>query len=287
MRHSTDGRPGESVRPRTSGFTLVELLVVIAVIGILVALLMPAVQQSREAARRTQCRSRLHQLSLAIHNYEDTHRTYPIGAITVGPSFRPMSGWGWGAMLLPYLDQAPLYQSIDFSTRTAVGPNRALIESTLPVWVCTSDPAPGAIELTSPDGPLRVGTGNYCGVESVFRSMECFRPRDVTDGLSQTLFVGERVYQPSRSGSPTYTSSWCGHVTDSTATLPNSIPHLPISPDRPPNSSPFDVNAFTSYHPGSVHFAMGDGAVRSIIDSIDISVYVALGTRDGGEVIEF
>ena len=98
MRRSIDCRPSASSRRNTPGFTVVELLVVIAVIGILIALLMPAVQQSREAARRTQCRSRLHQLSLAIHNYEDTHQTYPIGAITVGPSFRPLSGWGWGAM---------------------------------------------------------------------------------------------------------------------------------------------------------------------------------------------
>lgn len=267
------------------GFTVVELLVVIAVIGILVALLMPAVQQSREAARRTQCRSRLHQISIALHNYLDTHQTYPIGSLTVGPSYTPFSGWGWGAMLLPYLDQQPLYSQIDFSTQTAVGPNQAAIVASLPAWICTSDVGPSAFDLDVSGSSIPVATGNYCGVEAVLRSMECFRPRDIVDGLSQTLFVGERVYQDAGNLGLKYTSSWCGHFTTSDAKLPNSIPHLPAVFNRPPNVFLHEVRAFTSRHPGSVNFALGDGSVRSIADTIDAATYVALGTRDGSEVV--
>lgn len=273
---------------QTSGFTVVELLVVVSVIGVLVALLMPAVQQSREAARRTQCRSSLHQLALGLHNYQDVHGTYPIGSMTVGPAFTPESGWGWGAMLLPYLDQRPLYERIDFSTQTAVGTNRSTIRTKLPIWVCGSDSAPGEIEADlSSGGHVPVAAGNYCGVESVLVPMRTYRPRDVTDGLSQTLFIGERVNQVAQGVGLSYTSSWCGRIATNTETLPNAIPHLPAVADRPPNISFAEVNAFTSFHRGGVHFALGDGAVRVLANTIDAQVYEALGTRDGQEVVAF
>src|SRR5262249_20909256 len=112
-------------RQRT-GFTLIELLVVIAIIGILIALLVPAVQKIRESAARVQCKNNLKQIGLAFHNYHSTFSTFPPGfssrAATVdGPSQGP--GWGWGAYLLPYLDQGNVFNQIDFSKDIANAAN--------------------------------------------------------------------------------------------------------------------------------------------------------------------
>src|SRR5581483_8700238 len=97
------------------GFTLIELLVVIAIIAILIALLLPAVQQAREAARRTQCKNNLKQLGLALHNYHDNFNTFPPGGVNGTAATSNYQGWGWSIMLLPQIDQAPLYNQINFS----------------------------------------------------------------------------------------------------------------------------------------------------------------------------
>ena len=97
------------------GFTLIELLVTISIFAILMALLLPAVQSAREAARRSDCQSRLKQWGLALHNYHDLHQILPPGSITVGPAFLPFSGWGWQALTLPQVEQSSLYGQIDFS----------------------------------------------------------------------------------------------------------------------------------------------------------------------------
>lgn len=105
------------LKHKSRGFTLIELLVVIAIIAILIALLLPAVQQAREAARRTQCKNNLKQLALAIHNYELTHRVYPFGKGASYLGAPVYARWSQHAMLLPYIEQANLYQSINFSAR--------------------------------------------------------------------------------------------------------------------------------------------------------------------------
>ena len=133
-------------------FTLIELLVVIAVIGVLVALLLPAVQQAREAARRTQCKSHLKQLGLALHNYHDAHSTFPAGYYSFatsngsGPasanidpqSWDAAPGWGWGTALLPYLDQAPLSNQLDSAQPIWAPQHASGIAMTLPVFLCPS-----------------------------------------------------------------------------------------------------------------------------------------------------
>src|ERR1700689_4354781 len=98
---------------RQSGFTLIELLVSIAIIGVLAALLIPAVQGSRDAARRTVCKNQLRQLTLASHMYHEVHQCFPPGGYVMGPSFPMQSGWGWGAMLLPFLEQDAMYRQIN------------------------------------------------------------------------------------------------------------------------------------------------------------------------------
>src|SRR5262245_2842669 len=128
-------------RRSRSGFTLIELLVVIAIIAILVALLLPAVQTAREAARRIQCANHLHQLGLAVHNYHDTYRMLPMGN-----DWKPTQAWGGWAFnasvhvrLLPYLDQAPLQQRIDFNLPLFNPANIFIEEVPLAVVRCPSD----------------------------------------------------------------------------------------------------------------------------------------------------
>ena len=114
--------------PRKRGFTLIELLVVIAIIAVLIALLLPAVQQAREAARRSTCKNNLKQIGLALHNYHDIYKMFPIGAqerpAAYGADANGNTGpgnyesWGWAASMLPQIDQAPLFDSMDVSNRT-------------------------------------------------------------------------------------------------------------------------------------------------------------------------
>src|SRR5262245_21226611 len=136
-------------RPRA--FTLVELLVVIAIIGVLVALLLPAVQMARESARRMRCANQLKQFGTAIHNYHDNYNSFPIGHMFRGIfDGDPLdgdggSGFGWGAAILPYIEQSALYGQFNFSlpiTDYAVSRNLSLAQTHLPLFTCPSDLKP-------------------------------------------------------------------------------------------------------------------------------------------------
>ena len=135
-----------SVRPKERGFTLVELLVVIAIIGVLVALLLPAVQAAREAARRSQCSNNLKQLAIALHNYHDNFSTFPPGWIGVTrplPDTEGPSGFAWGAQLLPYVDQTPLFNQVNYQVSCFATPaNAPALSAVLTVYRCPSDPSP-------------------------------------------------------------------------------------------------------------------------------------------------
>lgn len=129
------------------GFTLIELLVVIAIIAILIALLLPAVQQARESARRSQCKNNLKQIGLATHNYHDSHQVFPISHGDSGNSF------GWQAMILPYIDQAPLYNQINFNGSIVDADNLEVARTVVTVYLCPSDPTlprvSGGVEIYS------------------------------------------------------------------------------------------------------------------------------------------
>jgi prepilin-type N-terminal cleavage/methylation domain-containing protein len=170
---------------RRRGFTLIELLVVIAIIAVLAALLLPAVQQAREAARRAQCKNNLHQIGLALHNYHDIANTLPPGWI--GSPNGP-NRWGWGTFILPQLDQGPLYnalasaQGMDVNSNLAVGfnavmttlPQPGLLQTALPVNRCPSDNGGPTVDTPLPNGYMVMmppmasatsfGRSNYAGV---------------------------------------------------------------------------------------------------------------------------
>ncbi len=151
-----------SLRKRVKGFTLIELLVVIAIIAVLVALLLPAVQQARESARRTQCRNNMKQLGLALHNYESTMLTFPMGRIGV-PSTTPVSTTGttlsasnlrqrWNsgmAMILPYMDQTNVYNLYNFSLRWNNLANLPAVQTQIPAFRCASTPDATRIDLST------------------------------------------------------------------------------------------------------------------------------------------
>jgi prepilin-type N-terminal cleavage/methylation domain-containing protein len=127
-------------RQFAQGFTLVELLVVIAIIGILVALLLPAVQAAREAARRMQCTNNTKQIALAMHNYQDTYKAFPSGQIVSGTIGATSTGWGWGwsTMILPQMEQSALAGQINCALPMAAPANINLVRTRLPAFVCPS-----------------------------------------------------------------------------------------------------------------------------------------------------
>ena len=142
------------------GFTLIELLVVIAIIAVLIALLLPAVQQAREAARRTQCKNNLKQIGLALHNYHDNFSALPPGWIGVTGTVTDvygMNGWGWGSKILPQIDQANLYNTMNFSVKMESPANALARVVPLAAFRCASDVAPSGVWKIP--GRIRHGSG--------------------------------------------------------------------------------------------------------------------------------
>lgn len=289
------------------GFTLIELLVVIAIIAILIALLLPAVQQAREAARRSTCKNNLKQIGLALHNYHETHSVLPSGWIGVEPGVGSNvefgSGWGWGTMSLPYMDQANIYNQLNFSLDINDPAQPAgLIEQDLPAFRCPSDPSPSKFNLVEEgtttviatlalanyigsfgsdelDGCESVPAGSACKSTGVFYHNSNTRFRDVTDGLSQTLFAGERKTDESQD----WRSTWVGAVPEGAETFARVLG----ATDHVPNHVSSHFDDFSSHHVGGAQFVFGDGRVRFVSENIDIGVYQALSSMRGGEVTDF
>jgi prepilin-type N-terminal cleavage/methylation domain-containing protein/prepilin-type processing-associated H-X9-DG protein len=325
-------------RSGRGGFTLIELLVVIAIIGILIGLLLPAVQKVRDAAARTQCQNNLKQIGLALHNYHDSQGSFPPGYIDgnpAGPNTPDMDvgpGWGWASFLLPYLELQNVYNQIHFSVGVGLGNNAAICQLPLKIYQCPADPYQQ--NFTVWPTSVVVAHGNYLGCNGW---EECFnnagggaqgqgsdglsgglglsgdglfyrnshnRIANVTDGLSNTIFVGERC----AAHSP---STWTGAVTGGRcpawmATQPWTPPYTP--PPGPPYDNAdydealvlahcnathlpsadnpiYDPDTFWSLHTGpGANFLFGDGSVHFLSSGINPYTYQYLATIAGGEV---
>lgn len=272
---------------RQAGFTLIELVVSIAIAGVLAALLIPAVESARDTARRTTCRNQLRQLALALHMYHDSHRCFPPGSYVMGSSFPMQSGWGWGAMALPYVEQTASYSQINLNLGTAVSGNLALIAAPIGFFRCPSEIGPDFIScFPVAESPYQLAAGNYCGSEGVLSDMSSVRIAQITDGTTQTLLLGERLVQPGGPLSLPFTSAWCGQVAFADQYDLRSVPHLMPSSVHPLNSSTTDPSCFGSRHAGGANFVLADGSALFICNSIDLQVYTALGTASGGEYVD-
>ena len=295
---------------RRGAFTLIELLIVIAVTGILVGLLLPAVQAARESARRTQCASHLKQLGVALANYHDVHASLPSGYLSSvssgGADTGP--GWGWAALSLPFLEETTLWATIDFR-QPIESSNNAARKQLIATMLCPSN------EVSEPTWPAEVrdAAGNpvslicdvalaaYVGMigstdanvqgDGLFFRNSHVRFRDITDGCAQTIAVGERAY---RLGEGT----WVGAVTGAKM-FPDddegeiAVPHLKPSSamvlshaglGNGPNSPTSEINQFYSLHGGGANYVFADGHVAFLSETIDYQTYRTLATRAGGEV---
>ena len=320
---------------RRKGFTLIELLVVIAIIAILIALLLPAVQQAREAARRTQCKNCQKQIALALHNYLDVHRVFPPGnvlAVTNGSNGNQL---GWGTMVLPFLDQAPLYNQIDKSESWNSCANRLgyrqiqnvpnhWAQTVLPAFLCPSDTGGGLCHddwrvRKVADSDTRVGKSNFLGVferrntnvtepgrggqrlpsimPGVIRvNNQCAAIRDITDGTSNTLMIGEKESQfhnagvwagtlqfgpPTQPVEPNPRSEFRSHM----GRIMNCLPWAPAIREPGHLLNGVMKEAFSSLHEGGVQFARADGSVSFLSENIDEFLLSALASAGQGDLV--
>src|SRR5713226_3438539 len=197
---------------RRKGFTLIELLVVIAIIGVLIALLLPAVQKARESANRSKCQNNLHQIGIALHSYHGDHGSFPSGYLwkRTMPDVPTQTdpGWSWGALLLPYLEQDNLHGQINFRSSVSDPTNEAIRTSVLPSFVCPTDQQTGLFQIQTTSGLsysaatnsyaacfgglVEIGNTPGCG-DGVFYRNSRVRIADIIDGSSNTFAVGERA----------------------------------------------------------------------------------------------
>lgn len=301
-------RPGAAAHPGARGFTILEVLVVIIVVGIALSLLLPAMLAARESARRIQCQNNLKQAALALHNYHDMHAVFPPGYIarnvTPGESAQDESGPGyaWSALLLPFLDQVALLQTIDFS----VDPLSSTTAATTMIS-CYRCPSSGDEQMSYVAsfgfGSLTQSPGRPAGPGLFYRNSKV-QEFDIRDGSSNTFLIGERAslhdFLPGAAAVPAG-AAWLALPTR--AFRPAGVPVAGVV-EGPASfilanvgqDEPFAVHAvhgrtnhvaaFSSGHPGGANFALCDGAVVFVSSDIDYDLYRRLGQRSDHEFAE-
>ena len=292
---------------RRSAFTLVELLVVIAIIGVLVALLLPAVQAAREAARRTKCANNLKQLGIAVHNYHDTFGYLPTSGGYAAEGPRPTANpnrKGWIVSILPQMEQTALYERFEPFFTMAGGLSHADCQDEMGISTkglhCPSDPHGGAlitnqnqftnipVAITNYKGVIgdtKMG-GAWTGTADCHNTIGCTglfyrnnyqepqRLSNIIDGTSNTFMIGEDLPQHNQHSAAYYCN---GDYASCHAPL-NYMPKPPTPADWP------KVISFRTMHPGGAHFCAADASVRFISQTIDHVHYQALATKAGSEV---
>ncbi len=250
-------------------FTLVELLVVMAVIGVLVALLLPAIQAARESSRRTSCTNNLKQIGLALHLYHDVNSSFPPGCIEARPFHPNGRQIAWSALILPYLEEDPLYDQIDFDSPFDSPENSTAARVILPVYLCPTTPR---------SSPLQRGRGpcDYGGIYGE-RITSHNRPpkgtmlfdraisfRDIHDGKSNTLVIAEDSNWPD--------GQWINgrNIFDQAFAI---------------NDAPKFENDIRSLHPGGANGTFCDGSVRFLSETMDLHTLAAICTRAGQEPV--
>ncbi|MBA2113044.1 DUF1559 domain-containing protein [Bremerella alba] len=306
--HSTRGQ---------RGFTLVELLVVIAIIGVLIALLLPAVQQAREAARRTQCINNQKQLGLALHNHHDTYGNFPAGSewALTDPctDSKGSARVPWTVKILPFIEQNNLYEEFDITAQFPWGWNDDYTTAVPDQGPLNKDPARQVVEAYQcPSNPLSnnglpvldymgvMGGGttsdDICG--SGFGGSRLYdngilylnsktKFRDMTDGTTNTMMVGETIYfkgPQSSSEAFTWASGWAGGKSPASGTATvnaiNSGPNVLSATNV--NTWVETTLTFGSVHPGGAIFLMGDASAQFVPETIDLTIYRQLGIRNDG-----
>jgi prepilin-type N-terminal cleavage/methylation domain-containing protein/prepilin-type processing-associated H-X9-DG protein len=308
-------------RKSTGGFTLVELLVVIAIIGILVGLLLPAVQTARESSRRAQCISQLKQIALALDLYHTALKSYPpgrlgcdcyTGDVCSGDTSAKKSGTSGFVLILPFIEQEGLYQGLRIGIKGSVYPASGtgcpndstmtgwdtglapLLKTQLPVYTCPSHPTlrKNVAPAYSTVALVHGSNGPTYGIDEdkvklnnngPFVYKKAKRSHDITDGLSNTIFVGETRDSMTANGLNQWLTG--GRHTASLRSTDNPL-NTKEGKGVTVNLYGLKVNgAFGSYHPNTANFAYGDGHVSTLSDNIDRIVYRAISTRSNGEIV--
>ena len=289
-----------------AAFTVIELLVAMAVVSILVSLLLPAVQGAREAARQTQCASRLQQIGLALHMYHGVHRSLPAGVTTP-------TGMLWSGAILPHLEQQSIYGKLNPANPWNSGMNAEMLRVRVAIFRCPSSLAPAAVvhgiqgrvpatylgcisgtesRETGPDHRLYAEVQN--GV--LFRN-SAIRLTAIRDGTSSTVMIGETlvsdsVVGPDESGVGQYVDHWAiGTPTFAKNELSESLGStaapigIALTSDRAVYPDDQELS-FSSRHAAGTQFVFCDGHVSLLSHSIDKTIYSALGTRDQRELVD-